>query len=62
MSCFVRISLSMKTGSAEAQKAGSPEVKQQKTVTERDMVKKLSSRYAGNPFYEAFKKKRDGTD
>jgi uncharacterized protein len=65
-----RISLSLKSGSpeerktesAEAQKSGSSEIKPQKAGTKRDMEKKLPSRYAGNPFYEAFRKRRDGPD
>jgi uncharacterized protein len=62
-----RISLSLKsgsaeerkTGSAEARKPGSSEVRTQKAGTKRDMEKKLPARYAGNPFYEAFRKLKD---
>jgi uncharacterized protein len=65
-----RISLSLKSGfaeerkteSAEAQKPGSSEVRSQKAGTKGDMEKKLPSRFAGNPFYEAFRKRRDGSD
>jgi uncharacterized protein len=65
-----RISLSLKSGCAEErktesagkQKPGSLEVRPQKAGTKRDMEKKLPSRFAGNPFYEAFRKRRDGSD
>jgi uncharacterized protein len=61
-----RISLSMKSGQAEdrnnerekeVQKPGSAEVKKAGAKHDRD---KKPSRYAGNPFYEAFRKKREG--
>ncbi len=65
-----RISLSLKSGcaeerkteSSEAQKSGRSEDRSQKAGTKRDMEKKLPSRFAGNPFYEAFRKKIDGSD
>ena len=65
-----RISLSLKSGfaeerkpeRAEAQKPESSEVRSQKAGTKGDKEKKLSSRFAGNPFYEAFRKKMNGSD
>ena len=59
-----RIALSMKKGSAEAGKPGSPEEKKKQAVPApkpraRGEKKEMNlSRYEGNPFYEAFKKKR----
>ncbi len=65
-----RISLSLKSGcaeerkteSTETQKPGSSELRPQKAGTKRDMEKKLPSRFAGNPFYEAFRKRMNGSD
>lgn len=65
-----RISLSLKSGcaeerkteNAEAQKSVRSEIRSQKAGTKHDMEKKLPSRFAGNPFYEAFRKRRDGSD
>lgn len=59
-----RIALSMKTGSKEVRKRGSGKVGKNKKKNKTDhqsgkghSKKKIASRYAGNPFYEALVKK-----
>lgn len=52
-----RISLSLKSGSSKDRKHESAEGKLHKPGAKHDKDKKKPSRYEGNPFYEAFKKR-----